>query len=147
MTARGESPMPSQVSAQPELYSAAPAATPALNGGRCRKCGYVFFPPQHYGCESCGAASDQLEPVALGGRGALHSFATVHLHQGKGIEAPFTVGLIVLDDGPAVRAILTHRTDEGLKIGDRVEAVLVPNGSDAAGNEIVELRFGKTGGA
>lgn len=139
--------MPSQVAAQPELFSAERAAPPSLNGGRCRKCGYVFFPPQHYGCESCGAMPEELEQVALAGRGALHSFATVHLHQGKGIEAPFTVGLIVLDDGPAVRAILTSRTDEGLKIGDRVEAVLVPNGNDAAGNEIVELRFNKTGGA
>jgi uncharacterized protein len=137
--------MPDQVLAQPALYTA--EAAPKLNGGRCKKCGYVFFPPQNYGCEFCGALSDQLEPVALKGAGKLHSFATVHLHQdrsGKGLQAPFTVGLIVLDDGPALRAILTERTDEGLHIGDRMHSVLVPGGLNDEGKQLVELRFAKT---
>jgi len=120
-----------------ELFSA--AAEPELNGRRCRACGYVFFPPQSYGCEYCGAPGDQLEPKALRGAGALASFATVHLHQGKDMEAPFTVGVIVLDDGPAVRAILTQRTDEGLKIGERMRAVIVETNSEGA--RARELRF------
>ena len=139
--------MPSRVAAQPELYSANAETPPALNGGRCQVCGYVFFPPQHYGCEACGAPPEKLEAVSLLGAGVLHSFATVHLHQSKGIEAPFTVGVIVLDDGPTTRALLTARTDEGLKIGDRVESVLAPAGVDDDGKEVVELRFAKVGGA
>ena len=137
--------MPDQVLAQPELYTA--EAAPKLNGGRCKKCGYVFFPPQNYGCEACGALPDQLEPIALKGSGTLHSFATVHLHQdrsGKGLQAPFTVGLIVLDDGPAVRSILTAPTDEGLGIGDKMYSVLAPAGTDNEGKQVVELRFAKT---
>jgi uncharacterized OB-fold protein len=137
--------MSDQVLAQPALYTAGDA--PKLNGGRCKKCGYVFFPPQNYGCESCGALPDELEPVALAGRGKLHSFATVHLHQdrsGKGLQAPFTVGLIVLDDGPAVRAILTERTDAGLHIGDRMHSVLAPAGTNDEGKQLVELRFAKS---
>ncbi|HVN30334.1 MAG TPA: Zn-ribbon domain-containing OB-fold protein [Candidatus Binataceae bacterium] len=136
--------MSEQVLAQPGLYTADDA--PKLNGGRCKKCDYVFFPPQTYGCESCGATPDQLEAVTLAGRGKLHSFATVHLHQdrsGKGLQAPFTVGLIVLDDGPAVRAILTERTDEGLRIGDRMHSVLAPAGLNDEGKQLVELRFAK----
>jgi uncharacterized protein len=132
------------VLAQPALYGADDA--PKLNGGRCKKCGYVFFPPQTYGCEFCGATVEQLEPVALAGAGKLHSFATVHLHQdrsGKGLQAPFTVGLIVLDDGPAVRAILTERTDAGLRIGDRMHSVLAPAGVNDEGKQIVEIRFAK----
>jgi uncharacterized OB-fold protein len=117
------------------------SAQPALNGMRCRACGYIFFPPQSYGCESCGAPTDQLEPKSLRGEGSLASFATVHLHQGKDLEAPFTVGLVVLDDGPAVRAILTQRTDEGLKIGDRMRAVIVE--ANAEGARANELRFAK----
>jgi uncharacterized OB-fold protein len=117
------------------------SAQPALNGMHCRVCGYVFFPPQSYGCESCGAPTDQLEPKSLRGEGMLASFATVHLHQGKDLEAPFTVGLIVLDDGPAIRAILTQRTDEGLKIGDRMRAVIVEAGAEGA--RAKELRFAK----
>jgi uncharacterized protein len=122
-----------------ELFTS--ADQPTLNGRRCRACGYVFFPPQAYGCEYCGAPADQLEAKALRGAGSLASFATVHLHQGKEIEAPFTVGLIVLDDGPAVRAILTQRTDEGLKIGDRMRAVIVDSNSEAG--RARELRFSK----
>ncbi len=135
--------MPERIAAQPALYSADPASPPALIGGRCRKCGYVFFPPQQYGCESCGAPREQLEPVKLAGQGKLHSFATVHLHQAKGIEAPFTVGVILLDDGPAIRSLLTSRTDEGLKAGDPMTATMVPQGSDDQGREVMELRFQK----
>ena len=133
--------MPESVPAQPSLYSGS-GNPPSLNGGRCRKCGYVFFPPQHYGCESCGAPGEELEAVALPGRGRLHSFATVHLHQGKGIEAPFTVGVILLDGGPAIRSILTTRTGEGL--GDRMSATMVSQGKDEQGREVMELRFEKS---
>jgi uncharacterized protein len=124
-----------------DLYSG--SAEPALNGGRCRACGYVFFPPQWYGCEVCGAGIEQLESKSLAGRGKLSSFATVHLHQGKGIEAPFTVGVIVLDDGPAIRAVLTDKTDAGLKIGDDMRAVLVAAADDESNAPVNELRFAK----
>jgi uncharacterized protein len=132
--------MAESVSAQPALYSGS-GNPPSLNAGRCRRCGYVFFPPQQYGCESCGAPREELEAVAVPGRGSLHSFATVHLHQGKGIEAPFTVGVILLDDGPAIRSILTTRTDQGLQAGDRMSATMVSQGKDEQGREVMELRF------
>ena len=135
--------MAESVPAQPALYSGS-GNPPSLNGSRCRKCGYLFFPPQQYGCESCGAPGEELEAVALPGRGKLHSFATVHLHQGKGIEAPFTVGMILLDDGPAIRSILATRTGEGLKAGDRMSATMVSQGKDEQGSEVLELCFEKS---
>ncbi len=135
--------MADSVPAQPALYSGS-GSPPSLNGGRCRRCGYLFFPPQQYGCESCGAPREELEAVALPGRGRLHSFATVHLYQGQGIEAPFTVGVILLDDGPAIRSVLTNRTGEGLKAGDRMRATMVSQGCDEKGRQVVELRFEKS---
>ena len=132
--------MPESSMPNSDLYS--DAAEPTLNGVRCRACGYVFFPPQCYGCEVCGAGEEQLESKSLAGHGKLSSFATVHLHQGKGIEAPFTVGVIVLDDGPAIRAVLTDKTDAGLKIGDSMRAVLVA-AADDEGALVNELRFAK----
>jgi uncharacterized OB-fold protein len=129
-----------EVTAPSNLFSVSP--NPTLNGGHCRACGYVFFPPQSYGCESCGAPSEQLEPKSLKGDGVLSSFATINLHQDQGIETPFTVGVIVLDDGPAIRAVLTHKTDEGLKIGDRMRAVVVTVGSEGDA-PVNELRFAK----
>ena len=94
------------------------------------------------------AARTSSSQSQLAGRGTLHSFATVHLHQdrsGKGLQAPFTVGLIVLDDGPAVRSTLTERTDAGLHIGDRMHsrARCRPEPT-SEGKQIVELRFAKT---
>ena len=136
--------MPDRKAVHSELYSPDSTDNPSLNGGKCRACGYVFFPPQRYGCESCGAPPEKLDAVQLAGRGRLHSYATVHLHQGKDIEAPFTIGLIVLDDGPAIRSMLINRTDEGLAIGDRMSSVLVAAGTDQEGNEMVDLRFART---
>lgn len=134
--------MPDAATKPSALYSVAPAGIPTLNGGRCRTCGYVFFPAQSYGCEICGAPGNQLEPFALKGEGVLRSFATVHLHQGKGIEAPFTVGVILLDDGPAVRAVLTQATDAGLTIGERMRAAIVRSSTDE-GVGTNELRFAR----
>jgi uncharacterized OB-fold protein len=135
--------MPETIAPPPNLYSESPDGIPKLNGGCCHACGYVFFPPQSYGCEICGASGDELRPLALKGEGMLRSFATVHLHPGKGIEAPFTVGVILLDDGPAVRAILVQRTDAGLKIGDRMRAAIVHATSVGDGVDANELRFAR----
>jgi uncharacterized OB-fold protein len=137
--------MPERRVAHPGLYPAL-GERPPLIGQRCNGCGHTSFPPNPYGCEACGAEPDALERRDLAGAGELAAFATVHMHIGKGIETPFTVGVIVLDDGPAVRATLTCRTDEGLSIGERVHSVLVSQGSDDDGNETVELRFEPEGG-
>jgi len=135
--------MPNRKAVHPELYSPDSAGIPSLTGGKCLACGYVFFPPQRYGCESCGAPPERLEAAELRGCGRLHSYATVHLYQGKDIKAPFTVGLIVLDEGPAIRSLLTSHTDDGLTIGDRMNSVLVAAGTDPEGNQMVELRFAR----
>jgi uncharacterized OB-fold protein len=125
---------------QPELYPA-DRERPPLYGQRCAECGHVAFPPNPYGCEGCGAPAERLEPRELAGAGRLEAFATVHVPAGKGVAPPFTVGVVLLDDGPAVRATLTSRTDTDLSIGRRVRSVLVPAGADEQGNEVVELRF------
>jgi len=136
--------MPKRKAVHPELYAPGPDDNPELNGGKCRACGYVFFPPQRYGCESCGAPPEQLEAVKLAGRGILYSYATVNLYQGKDIEAPFTVGVVVLDDGPAVRSVLANSAEAGLAIGDRMKSVMVTTGANQEGDEMVELRFART---
>ncbi len=133
--------MAATIAVHPELYAADLNPEPVLKGAKCRACGYVFFPPQSYGCESCGALPAELELLDLKGRGALQSFATVHMHHGKGIEAPFTIGVIALDDGPIIRSVLAERTDEALHIGDRMHSALVAAGADDKGNNLVELRF------
>ena len=63
----------------------------------------------------------------------------MHRHRDERVAVPFTVGAIVPDDGPAVTAILTSRTDAELKIGDRMSAVIAPLRTDANGSQVMEL--------
>jgi uncharacterized OB-fold protein len=72
--------------------------------------------------------------------GRLYSFATVHLHHGGDLEAPFTIGEVQLDTGPLIRA--TMASDEAnLAVGDRVHAVWRVARVDEHGNEVVEPAF------
>ena len=125
---------------KPALYRAEGSAKvpghPALLGGVCA-CGYVFFPLQHYGCERCGGLD--LRPKALSGTGRLLASARVHLHQGKGREAPFTVGAIALDDGPIVRGLIED-DDVALRPGDRMVTTLAP-ATDPESAPRLDLRF------
>jgi uncharacterized protein len=126
---------------KPGLYRAESSAEqpnhPALLGGVCGACGYVFFPLQHYGCERCGSLA--LEPRVLSGVGTLLAAARVHLHVGKNREAPFTVGAVALDDGPIVRTLIEDMS-EAPRPGDRMASALAP-AVDAEGAPRLDLRF------
>ena len=125
---------------KPGLYRRAGTATrpqsPALLGGVCA-CGHVFFPLQAYGCELCGGTD--LRPRALSGVGRLLAAARVHLHAGKGREAPFTIGSIRLEDGPIIRTLIV---DDGPppRPGAAMISLLAPV-TDAEGVVSLDLRF------
>jgi uncharacterized OB-fold protein len=134
--------MADEVKERPSLFrpegTAAAPHQPALLGGRCTVCGYVFFPMQSYGCEACGSLA--LEPMALSGRGRLTSFARVHVHNGPGRQAPFTVGSIVTEDGAVVRTLIAPDSEDRLSHGATVVATLVPETRPGRGE--FDLRFG-----
>jgi uncharacterized OB-fold protein len=118
---------------------------PSLRGGRCT-CGAVFFPMQNYGCEFCGRHDDAVQPVALSGKGKLLSSATVHLHTAKSanpavrsLTAPFTVGVIRLEDGPTIRTLIVGARDKDLAPGTEMVATLEPVGTEDP--SLVDLRF------
>lgn len=115
---------------------------PALLGGACDDCGYVFFPMQTYGCERCGSV--RLSPRTLTGRAKVLTAAKVHEHRSPGREAPFTVAALELEDGPMVRALLDPATEDATEIGDIVVAKLVPEGRPDRGP--YDLRFTKQAG-
>lgn len=94
---------------------------PVLKGVRCSACGAVAFPPQHYGCERCGATG--LLDIELAPNGVALGAAQVHIHAQPYPKAPFTVVEVRLDEGPVVRALLdtTGQTDLA---GRRVRGVL-----------------------
>jgi uncharacterized OB-fold protein len=134
-------PMDTPPLLKPGLYraegSTARPDQPALLGGVCGACGYVFFPLQHYGCERCGSL--ELEPCVLSGVGTLLAAARVHLHASKTREAPFTIGAVALDDGPIVRTLIEDR-GQAPRAGDRMATMLAP-AADAEGAPRLDLRF------
>lgn len=126
---------------KPSLYraegTAAAPGHPALNGAACGACGYVFFPLQTYGCEKCG--STDIGPRTLSGAGRLLASARVHLHAGKGREAPFTVASVALDDGPIIRTLIVD--DAGpVRVGRRMVTTLAPV-VNAEGEPRLDLRL------
>jgi uncharacterized OB-fold protein len=125
---------------KPNLYrpdgSGACPDRPALLGGACA-CGHVFFPLQAYGCERCGGTD--LQPRALSGAGRLLAAARVHLHTGKGREAPFTVGSIRLEDGPIIRTLIVGDGPPP-RPGAAMLSLLAPV-TDAEGATHLDLRF------
>jgi uncharacterized OB-fold protein len=129
---------------KPDLY--APEGTPrhpqlpSLKGGECT-CGHVFFPMQSFGCESCGRWGDDLKPRSLSGVGRIVSLATVHLHAGKGRQAPFTVAMIALEDGPTVRTLLDAASEKDARAGSQVVATLVLTTPAEDGAPRLDLRF------
>jgi uncharacterized OB-fold protein len=136
--------MPTPDLLKPALYKASgtPALRdhPALIGGRC-VCGHVFFPMQHYGCERCGRHGENLSTIELTGRGRLIASAEVHMHMGKGRQAPFVVGSIALEDGPMVRTLLVGGdSGNSPQPGDSMVTILVPV-ADGDEGERLDLRF------
>ena len=95
--------------------------TPSLLGVRCAACGATLFPPQAFGCTSCGAHGEQLQREPIPATGLLHSYATVHRHESH--PTPYTVGEVVLDAGPMVRSLLAP--DYSPRIGQRVQGVIL----------------------
>ena len=134
-----ESSLSNVKAAQPGLYDPGDP-TPRLAASTCGACGTVSFPPMTVGCEVCGAPEDQLANTPIAAAGTVHSVATVHLHRGKDIEAPFTMAEVKLDDGPLIRATLLEVV-EVEAIGRRVEAQWVQTHIDDEGAAIVEPRF------
>lgn len=125
----------------PSLYSRTQTDNLSLHGVRCGTCGHEAFPFQQYGCEACGAEAGALEPLGLAAQGTIVSFAQVHRHQGKDIEAPFIMAQIRLDGGVFVRCTMVSADDTELKSGQRVAGHLVAGFGLNEGKQ--ELRFDK----
>jgi uncharacterized OB-fold protein len=94
-----------------------------LMGTECGQCRHRWFPPLLFGCERCGSHGDDLLPLDLLGSGHIYSFTTVPEREG----GLFTLAQVVLDDGPAIRALISEPGPEDLRIGDRVEGVAGTN--------------------
>jgi len=93
----------------------------ALVGEVCPHCDAKLFPPRDV-CPECGHEAKTL--YNFSGRGEVYSYTTVY-DPPAGFEenAPYTVALVKLEEGPMVTAQLTDLGDQPIEIGTPVEMV------------------------
>ena len=93
----------------------------ALVGEVCPHCDAKIFPPRDV-CPECH--HEAKEPYLFSGKGEVYSYSTVFdAPTGHDRNAPYTVALVKLDEGPMVTAQLTDVDEGELKIGLPVEMV------------------------
>lgn len=67
-----------------------------LLGLKCTKCGAYTVPPKKV-CAEC--SSEEVEVAELSGRGTVRTFTVIRVPP-EGLEAPYLVGLVELEEGP-----------------------------------------------
>jgi len=92
-----------------------------LVGEACPHCEAKIFPPRDI-CPSCGQEAKTL--YAFSGKGEVYSYTTIYeAPAGYEENAPYTVALVKLNEGPLVTAQLTDLGDQPIQIGMPVEMV------------------------
>ena len=93
-----------------------------LVGEVCPNCNGKIFPPRDV-CPYC--ADHEVQPTfKFSGLGEVFSHSTVHnAPEGYEDQAPYTVALVKLEEGPLVTAQLTDVNNDEVKIGMPVEMV------------------------
>ena len=93
----------------------------ALVGEVCPHCDAKIFPPRDV-CPECGGEAKTA--YTFSGKGEVYSFTRMsNAPAGFEAQAPYTVALVKLAEGPVVTAQLTDLGDEKVKIGMPVEMV------------------------
>ena len=92
-----------------------------LVGEVCPHCEAKLFPPRDI-CPECGGEAKSL--YTFSGRGEVYSHTTVQdAPAGFEDNAPYTVALVKLEEGPLITAQLTDLGDQDVEIGTPVEMV------------------------
>lgn len=93
----------------------------ALVGEVCPHCQAKIFPARDV-CPECGGEAKTA--FKFSGKGEVYSFTTLHsVPAGFEENAPYTVALVKLEEGPIITAQLTDVGEREVKIGTPVEMV------------------------
>ncbi len=92
-----------------------------LEGTKCKKCGQLYFPPKA-DCSKC--MTSDMEWVQYSGKGKLLTFTRIHAAPtGFDDMAPYTIGVLDLQEGGRLLAWVDNIPEEELKIGMELRAV------------------------
>ena len=107
-----------------------------LMGTKCKSCGELFLPPRPV-CSSCHG--EEMEWVEMGGKGKLEAFTvtlygpTRMVEAGYGPKNPYCVGVVRLDEGPAISSQilgLDLSKPEEIKIGTPLQLTFINRTED-----------------
>ena len=95
-----------------------------LKGVQCGNCQSILFPSRTL-CPKCRHASyGKLTPHRLSGRGVIETFTTVHAPPaGFELQAPYTLALIKLEEGPRITAQIVDTKPDAVAAGTPVRVV------------------------
>jgi len=89
-----------------------------LEAGRCRRCGFIAFPPRLV-CPRC--QSREFETIKLAEEGRIISYTIIRVPPHQFVDqAPYAVGIVELDDGVKLMGQIVDCPFEELKTGLRV---------------------------
>jgi enoyl-CoA hydratase len=91
----------------------------------CRSCGHFQHPPRPQ-CEACW--STELEWHRCSGKGTVYSCTVAHRPTTSGFskEAPYSVAIVELDEGPRLTSNVVGCPPAEVQIGQRVQALFDP---------------------
>ena len=115
---------------------------PRLIVSRCQDCETYAFPPRER-CASCHRGDLGTEQASA--EGTLYSWTVVR-EIGKLREGftPYAVGQVDLATGLRVMGVIAGAFDS-LSVGMRLRTILLPQGEDEDGNDLVGYAFAPTG--
>jgi uncharacterized OB-fold protein len=100
----------------------------AILGSRCEQCEYTYVPARLF-CERCFTELEADVEVGPGGTVASFTIGFTGV-EGEPLDRPLTLGLVRLDGADALFLhFVLDQGDERLEIGERVDAVVKPEGS------------------
>jgi uncharacterized OB-fold protein len=112
-----------------------------LVGEVCPHCDAKIFPPRDV-CPNCGDEAKTL--YAFSGKGEVYSYTTIYeAPTGFDSNAPYTVALVKLEEGPMITAQLTDLGEQPVEIGMPVEMVTrkMRNDGDERGLIVYGYKF------
>ncbi|MCL5428799.1 MAG: Zn-ribbon domain-containing OB-fold protein [Chloroflexi bacterium] len=113
----------------------------ALVGEVCEHCDAKLFPPRDI-CPECGEEAKTL--FQFSGKGEVYSYTAVYeAPEGYAEQAPYTLAMVKLDEGPLITAQLTDLGAQKPAIGMPVEMVtrLLRSATDERGMLIYGYKF------
>lgn len=108
---------------------------PSLIGSKCVECDHLSFPAKEV-CPYC-MTNGRSEEILIGRIGKVVSATTCYTAP-KGIQAPYTLGLIEIESGVQVLAQISGKA---IKKGDKVELVIYSSVSAETAEETVGWKY------